>query len=1172
MKKKITTRRGWKTSSDYSYIDWQKRLDEILDQAFGRERTEKDSRIFTEPSKSVEQQLEEALDKAGLGISSARDSGAEVKNGNYANESSETPPSIPSRTEPVSDSLHNPPPNKSHSAPPLSEGPLTHMTPLQLHDAEQPSVEPLPEGHNRYRLPAAPLGEPMDVQFRQNPLQQAIGTPHPYAPVVGHLTSRADPHPLSNAGYPVYGQWIGPSPAPLWRNQPPTQTSPLNPFTTQVISPPTVGLFRDPRIQGSSILGAGYTPHITQQSGIIGPQFDPAVARGLPSTIVPAAPPQAGPGSVFTRALSGLEPVANAALNAVFPSAYAGEPQGQSSGDPAENDVRVTLDAVFPAGTSIPFERTPEPGRVRSLPQPWYRQPDNDPARLLLGTPLQSGEYLETGLADPNGVPIYYRIKKWKNVDQQPTNLLSIDLSPVDIFLEDEPARGRGQDGFVAAGFSWDLFGSSKEKRERLELLKTPWLILGDPQPGQSFAELVRNGIEYNENSGYGFAEFGLETPDYVLEALTKRFNELDLPEGKGSLGDERSAFLYARRIAGRIRQQMTFGANGVPERAAEIFVEKWSKIDPRATTARDENGNIILLPAGEDGIAFYLNRPGWSPHDELNLIHDIVYYGGLAVLVGATGVATGGTGWTALGASLLAGGATDFVASRLRTLAGDHMGADTSVPITRDLIAAGMGMGVEAGVGVGLWATSRVVLPALRAGYDRVGGEIKPWLRDMFARSGIDPLAAARVVHFNDLAQEAGLDPHTALDFATELSSRGLDPVSIRPDAFHDVRSLMKVERTSANDAFMRIFGPRDHPNTDVILHRSRHPSLDRSASAQARISDPMLQAVYDAQPTPFQREMDRRLRNQDIADLVKQRPDIRWVANEHFIVLKNAGVSAGLGEETAIEVARQLRRAGHTSEAPMPNWSYIKNELASGDTVFGALDLNPTRGDQLSDHAWAYFKSINVNPDQLSDYVLTTYDRILTGGMREDHAFEMAKLLQHKGADPALVKAADFNDTFKWISLGAKVEEVMPLRYTRTEWPTVTHQPSAGPPLAATKGKTTTVLGSYISDMRPVTKEIGLPTNVDFGAKPGGFNILQVPERISGHMDNETFFATFNKPWLDAAIDRGDVIRLVSDPENKELLINKKTGKPRVFGLEIKYLEKKGFKYNSNTGNMEQ
>ncbi len=75
---------------------------------------------------------------------------------------------------------------------------------------------------------------------------------------------------------------------------------------------------------------------------------------------------------------------------------------------------------------------------------------------------------------------------------------------------------------------------------------------------------------------------------------------------------------------------------------------------------------------------------------------------------------------------------------------------------------------------------------------------------------------------------------------------------------------------------------------------------------------------------------------------------------------------------------------------------------------------------------------------------------------------------------------------------------------------------------------------------DMKNLIEEVcGNLKTQQFGSKKGGFNILNVAdERVT---DWSTFWKTYNKPWLEEAISRGDDIWAASSPLDINLLFKK-------------------------------
>ena len=84
-----------------------------------------------------------------------------------------------------------------------------------------------------------------------------------------------------------------------------------------------------------------------------------------------------------------------------------------------------------------------------------------------------------------------------------------------------------------------------------------------------------------------------------------------------------------------------------------------------------------------------------------------------------------------------------------------------------------------------------------------------------------------------------------------------------------------------------------------------------------------------------------------------------------------------------------------------------------------------------------------------------------------------------------------------------------------------------------------------------------------------PGSFNFLNVPDRFADKAVSERFWNEVNKPFLDAAIQRGDDIVLATKPEGRALR-NPDTNALTGLGLEIRYLKSNGFVYDAATGKL--
>ncbi len=110
----------------------------------------------------------------------------------------------------------------------------------------------------------------------------------------------------------------------------------------------------------------------------------------------------------------------------------------------------------------------------------------------------------------------------------------------------------------------------------------------------------------------------------------------------------------------------------------------------------------------------------------------------------------------------------------------------------------------------------------------------------------------------------------------------------------------------------------------------------------------------------------------------------------------------------------------------------------------------------------------------------------------------------------------------------------------------------------------KTTTVLGRF----KGKDNIEGLKNDGAFNVD--GLNFLNIDPRIANK--SKDFFTEFNTPFLDAAIKRGDNLRLVSDPNKMENLYEmgadgKLSNRLTSFGKEINYLKRKGYELKGFT-----
>ena len=132
-----------------------------------------------------------------------------------------------------------------------------------------------------------------------------------------------------------------------------------------------------------------------------------------------------------------------------------------------------------------------------------------------------------------------------------------------------------------------------------------------------------------------------------------------------------------------------------------------------------------------------------------------------------------------------------------------------------------------------------------------------------------------------------------------------------------------------------------------------------------------------------------------------------------------------------------------------------------------------------------------------------------------------------------------------------------------------------SSGIVIRANPDKTTTVLGRFALDTESITKmQLDLPLGaVNTGpTRPGSFNLLNVPPEMVRRLGDERFWNEVNRPFLDAAIARGDDIVLATRPSlvTLEKVLPDGSTARSAFGLEFDYLKRNGYRYDSATGYM--
>lgn len=130
--------------------------------------------------------------------------------------------------------------------------------------------------------------------------------------------------------------------------------------------------------------------------------------------------------------------------------------------------------------------------------------------------------------------------------------------------------------------------------------------------------------------------------------------------------------------------------------------------------------------------------------------------------------------------------------------------------------------------------------------------------------------------------------------------------------------------------------------------------------------------------------------------------------------------------------------------------------------------------------------------------------------------------------------------------------------------------HKTTSGCELSTTTNKTTTILGNYNLDTGPIILELKYPKTTDFGARAGSLNLLNAPD--DSYETPRQFWEEYNRPWLDQAIQRKDIIKLATFPENKYLIRINDYGKYELsgFGKEYTYLRKNHYYYDHTTNCM--
>lgn len=133
-----------------------------------------------------------------------------------------------------------------------------------------------------------------------------------------------------------------------------------------------------------------------------------------------------------------------------------------------------------------------------------------------------------------------------------------------------------------------------------------------------------------------------------------------------------------------------------------------------------------------------------------------------------------------------------------------------------------------------------------------------------------------------------------------------------------------------------------------------------------------------------------------------------------------------------------------------------------------------------------------------------------------------------------------------------------------------------SSGRTIKANPDRTTTVLGTFVDDTNSIINgQLSKPkgTVYDGPPQPGSFNLLNTPDELYKVLGPDGFWKQVNKPFIDAAIQRGDDIALATNPSDWNALNRRLTDGTVIrsgFGKEYDYLVSRGYRYNANTGKM--
>jgi hypothetical protein len=110
----------------------------------------------------------------------------------------------------------------------------------------------------------------------------------------------------------------------------------------------------------------------------------------------------------------------------------------------------------------------------------------------------------------------------------------------------------------------------------------------------------------------------------------------------------------------------------------------------------------------------------------------------------------------------------------------------------------------------------------------------------------------------------------------------------------------------------------------------------------------------------------------------------------------------------------------------------------------------------------------------------------------------------------------------------------------------------------------------------MASIVNELGNVKSMDFGAKPGGFNVLNAPDELFDVLGPQGFWDEVNTPFLSSSVARNDNILMATTPafdntfKGQSVLTRINNGKVELSGFGKEYLTLKRAGYTFENGVM--